>query len=201
MPTGFLWFIIFFLPYGLLHSWMASTSWKKRLADRWPAAYHRWYRLIYNFVSFVTLLPLVGLFAILPDAVLFNIASPWSYLLRSLQFAALVFAAVSILQTDIWSFLGIRQLLKPESGSDNGFPVTTGFYHLVRHPVYLFSLLFIWLSPSITWNILGFNIGATLYLIIGMVYEERKLLREFGVEYQRYQKQVPILIPFIKLNR
>jgi protein-S-isoprenylcysteine O-methyltransferase Ste14 len=64
--------------------------------------------------------------------------------------------------------------------------------------VYLFSLVFLWLAPTVTWNMLGFNIGASLYLIIGMYFEERKLLREFGVEYERYQKQVPILFPCIR---
>jgi len=44
----------------------------------------------------------------------------------------------------------------------------------------------------------GFNIGASVYHIIRMVFEERKLLRQLGVEYKRCQKRVPILFPCIK---
>jgi len=68
-------------------------------------------------------------------------------------------------------------------------------YRVVRHPLYTFSLLFIWLSPSVSQNSLTVYIGATLYTLIGAYFEERKLLREFGEAYAIYKNTTPMLIP------
>ena len=46
-----------------------------------------------------------------------------------------------------------------------------------------------------TVNLLLLNLGLTIYLVVGAIYEERKLVREFRDEYVRYQERVPMLIP------
>jgi protein-S-isoprenylcysteine O-methyltransferase Ste14 len=45
------------------------------------------------------------------------------------------------------------------------------------------------------------NTLLTLYVLIGTWLEERKLVLEFGEAYLRYQRQVPMLIPFAKIKR
>jgi protein-S-isoprenylcysteine O-methyltransferase Ste14 len=40
------------------------------------------------------------------------------------------------------------------------------------------------------------NLGVTLYIYLGSIHEERRLVREFGRAYQEYQRQVPRLLPF-----
>lgn len=70
-----------------------------------------------------------------------------------------------------------------------------GPYKLVRHPLYLFSLLMIWSSPDLSADRLLFNLLWTIWIIIGTLLEERDLVHEFGVEYQKYQKEIPMLIP------
>jgi protein-S-isoprenylcysteine O-methyltransferase Ste14 len=44
-------------------------------------------------------------------------------------------------------------------------------------------------------NSLTVYIGATIYILIGTYFEERKLLREFGEEYAKYRQNTPMLIP------
>jgi protein-S-isoprenylcysteine O-methyltransferase Ste14 len=73
--------------------------------------------------------------------------------------------------------------------------VTGGLYRWVRHPLYTAGLAFIWLTPIMTSNLLALNIGLTLYLVVGAIYEERKLVREFSTEYINYQQRTPMLIP------
>lgn len=99
---------------------------------------------------------------------------------------------VAVLQTDTLSFVGLRQLFEEEK---TGQLVTRGLYTVVRHPLYLFSILFLWLSPSLSVNSLVFNIGVTLYFIIGAYFEERKLLRDFGEAYVEYKRKTSFLIP------
>jgi protein-S-isoprenylcysteine O-methyltransferase Ste14 len=52
-----------------------------------------------------------------------------------------------------------------------------------------------------TWNILAFNLGATLYILAGIQFEERKLLKEFGQVYADYRRKTPMLLPGTKFRR
>jgi protein-S-isoprenylcysteine O-methyltransferase Ste14 len=71
----------------------------------------------------------------------------------------------------------------------------------VRHPLYFFSLLFIWLNPQMTLASLLFNLLATLYFWVGSIYEERRLTAEFGEAYKAYRREVPRLLPTRILSR
>lgn len=79
--------------------------------------------------------------------------------------------------------------------------VTNGVNRWVRHPLYTAGLVFIWLIPIMTSNLLALNLGLTVYLILGAIYEQRKLVREFGEQYIRYQERVPMLIPGLRWSR
>jgi protein-S-isoprenylcysteine O-methyltransferase Ste14 len=48
---------------------------------------------------------------------------------------------------------------------------------------------------------LAFMACAVAYLIVGLSLEERKLLKQFGPAYVRYQQQVPWLIPTRRPHR
>ena len=103
-----------------------------------------------------------------------------------------------VLQTGALRFLGLAQIT---GSADYGGPSKleiNGLYRYVRHPLYLFGLLILWLIPLMTWNILAFNLGATLYILVGIQFEERKLLKEFGQAYADYQRRVPMLIPWTR---
>ena len=103
--------------------------------------------------------------------------------------------SLAVLQTDVLSFVGLRQLIEGEEKSDL---VTSGLYRFVRHPLYTFSLLILWLSPSMTVNSFIVYAALTIYILIGTVFEERKLLREFGEEYANYKSITPMLIPGLR---
>ncbi len=90
-----------------------------------------------------------------------------------------------ILQTGLWSFLGLQQAFATPR-ADSGELVATGLYRWVRHPIYTAGLIFIWLTPVMTANLLALNLGPIIYLVLGALYEERKPVRVFGQEYVRY---------------
>jgi methanethiol S-methyltransferase len=48
----------------------------------------------------------------------------------------------------------------------------------------------------VTADRLLFNVLWTGWIWIGAILEERDLVREFGDVYQRYQKAVPMLVPW-----
>jgi protein-S-isoprenylcysteine O-methyltransferase Ste14 len=75
-----------------------------------------------------------------------------------------------------------------------------GLYRWVRHPLYTAGLLFLWLTPLMTTSILAFNLAMSAYIAIGSVFEERRLVTEFGPAYADYQRRVPRLIPGLRLT-
>jgi methanethiol S-methyltransferase len=108
------------------------------------------------------------------------------------QLLSALLLLIAFLQTDSLSFVGLRQLFEEEK---SGALVTRGLYRVVRHPLYTFSLLFIWLTSTVSRNSLTVYIGATLYIFAGIYFEERKLLSDFGESYAEYKRKTPMLIP------
>ena len=177
--------------WGVVHSILASHFAKEMFGFR------RLYRLLYNAFSVISFAPILYLLVILEDQPLYQISAPWSFVLRGGQVFSVLLLLVAVLQTDTLSFVGLRQLFEEEK---TGQLVTRGLYKVVRHPLYLFSLLFLWLSPSMSVNSLVFNIGVTAYFVVGAYFEERKLLRDFGETYAEYKRHTPFLIPGLKFG-
>lgn len=182
------------LIYGFVHSLLASLGVKARLKQVFGQGTDRWYRLAYNAFAVITLLPILALPLLLNDMVLYRIPPPWLYFTTAFQVLALIALGIGLLQTGIWSFLGFQQFLNIDQDQPPKM-LTGGLYNWVRHPLYTAGLILIWLIPVMTYNLLALNLGLTIYLILGAIYEERKLVREFGDEYISYQARVPMLIP------
>lgn len=195
------WFVVSFVFWAAVHSVTAASSTKAAFRKRFgDAAYAGFYRLLYNFFSLLSFFPILYLLWVqVPSLTLWSILMPWRILTMTIQFLALLGLAFSLLQTDVWSFLGLRQAIRYLRGAENppASPrlVTSGTYRWVRHPLYFFSLAVIWLNPAMTLASLLFNIVATLYFWIGSIYEERRLTAEFGDKYKAYRRNVPRLLP------
>ena len=195
-PNASPWLILLaFTIYSVVHSLLASQTAKDFASSFFGRSADRGYRLFFNIFGTLTLLPIMALPAILPDNPLYAIRSPWSYLAFTIQGIAVVLLIIALLQTDAMDFIGLQQLF---SNPDKNTPklVISGFYKWVRHPLYTAGLLFIWFTPTMTWNLMALYVSFTLYIVIGSVFEERKLVKEFGEEYVVYQARTPMLIPW-----
>jgi len=183
--------------WGFFHSFNASFGVKDFYRRVFGDGAMKVYRLLYNVFAAITFLPIPYLLIAVPSQTIYRVPAPWSYFMLAGQatFAALLFAA--LFQFGILYFIGLRQLVKDE---DKRELVTSGIYRFVRHPFYTFALLFIWLSPVVTVNLFIVYLALTIYIRVGIFFEERKLLREFGQEYAEYRAATPMLVPGLKLG-
>lgn len=185
-------FVFRFSLFVVVHSILALPSLKRRCAE-WNGHLRRFYRLYYNFVS----LALFGwvMAALRNSAVLYVVPGVWSLVLYFMQMVFLIILFACVRQTGVAEFLGIS---RPAS-DDLKTPklVANGWYRVVRHPMYLFSMLFLLSNPVINVRWLLLILISAVYFVVGALLEESRLLQEFGSEYQTYQRTVPFMLPRI----
>ena len=96
-----------------------------------------------------------------------------------------------------FELFGLRQVFARLAGRELSEPEfrTPFFYRYVRHPLYLGLLIGFWAAPVMTAGHLLFSIGCTGYILVGIWFEERDLIAQFGDRYRRYRNQVGMLLP------
>lgn len=177
-----------------LHSTLISTTVtdfaKKKLGGSF-----RFYRLFYNVVSLLTLIPLVYYSHMLREAPIFRWEGPL-WIVQVFLLAVSVYLFVAGGRHYSWArFWGISQIKAGSSVVDKNTFVVSGIHRIIRHPWYLGGILIVWAQELSTSTILV-NVVISVYFMIGAVLEERKLVIEFGEEYREYQRTVSMLFPW-----
>lgn len=180
-----------------LHSLLISAPVNDWLQRR-GAILRGTYRLIYSLFAGLTLLPLIWLQYSLPQEIVFS----WAGWLRIPQSLLLLYALFLLLGGqvvyDLNYLVGIRQWQSWRQGEEApSLPFTSrGVLSYVRHPWYSAGLPILWTIGPITDVNWPSRLILSMYLIIGALLEERKLLRDLGEPYRRYCEQVPMLFPW-----
>ena len=184
----------YFIVWAVLHSALASLTVKRWAAQLFGEAFHRWYRLLFVLISVATLAPMMGLLAVSPIRILYTVPMPWRAVMLAGQIAAGIALLIATWQAGIAHFLGVAQAMA-EHPQATGKLQVRGFFRYVRHPLYLFSALLLWLTPVMTYGVFVLNTLITLYFIVGSIHEERLLHHKFGADYEAYREQVPRFLP------
>jgi protein-S-isoprenylcysteine O-methyltransferase Ste14 len=76
--------------------------------------------------------------------------------------------------------------------------VTSGPYHLVRHPIYSGILVAgVGSSVALSWMWLTAVLLAGIYFIYSATVEERYLTKQFPDTYPAYKRSTKMLVPFV----
>jgi protein-S-isoprenylcysteine O-methyltransferase Ste14 len=186
--------------FGLQHSIMARKPVKKVLTKYLPRPIERSTFVLISGVLLVLLVsnwqPLGGLVWEIPGG------SALYYISYFLFFSGWIILFVSSFLINHFDLFGLRQTyleLVNKPYTDLNFKVIS-LYKYVRHPLYFGGILGLWATPRMTVTHLVFAIGLTSYFVVGTLFEERDLKREFGELYKAYQAKTPMLIPFTKFR-
>lgn len=181
------------LLFGVSHSVMARPAFKEKLTKFIPHAAERSTFVMVANVSFLILFwqwrPI--------NTVMWSSSSPISELLFGISMVGWVIVFWSTFLIDHFDLFGLRQVWLNFRGveySSRPF-VLRGLYRFVRHPLMLGFLIAFWFSPTMTLGHFLFASAMTVYILIGIYYEERDLAKMLGDDYLRYRGETSMIFP------
>ncbi len=181
------------LAFFLQHSVMTRSEFRRRLARVMREPYHP---AVYSASSGALLFAVILLWqdshwTLLTVHGLPRWALRGAYLAAAIGF---VWGAQALGKLDTFGLKAIVRHLRERQPREMPFTVR-GPYRWVRHPLYLFALVFFWSYPDLTADRLLFNVLWTAWVFVGTVLEERDLVDLFGQVYRDYQRDVPMILP------
>lgn len=182
--------------FAAQHSIMARRSFKRWWKHFVPEAVER---STYVLAATLALALVVWQWQPIPEPVVWDVgdgvAATAMWIVFGLGWAVVL---LSTLLIDHFHLFGLRQVFSRLSNAavpEAQFR-TPLFYRYVRHPLYLGFILTFWSVPTMTAGHLLFSAGSTGYILLGIWFEERDLVHQFGDTYRRYRKEVGMLLPW-----
>jgi len=188
-------YVLAWISFGLGHSFLAGGS-AKLFFTSFLGPY---YRLSYNLfaVLHIALVMSAGwyLFNESDGFVLENWARSAQSIVYAFGWGAFLYA---LLGYDLGLLAGTKQIrnhLRGQLGSEYEPLQTGGLHRFVRHPLYFGAFMILWGRVANDFDLVT-AAWASLYLVVGAYFEERRLLRQYGKDYADYRTRVPAFIPW-----
>ena len=156
----------------------------------------RFYRLLYNAIAVISLLPVLYVQFSTEKISLWQVSDYQAVIGKFICVFGVIFIATALQGYDLGEFSGTDF---QKNNKENKLK-TDGLLQYVRHPIYFGILLLVWglfISDASTRSLVG-AVAVTIYLFVGIYFEEKKMVLIFGKQYQTYQSQVAMLIPFLR---
>ncbi len=185
------------LLFGLQHSIMAREGFKKFITKAIPQAAER---SVYVLVTSLLMLFIFWLWQPIPVTLWSFESEAVSLFLYGMFALGWVILLISTFLINHFELFGLQQIytnLRKREMKNPKFQ-TPFLYKLVRHPMMIGLLIAIWVTPEMTLGHFLFSTLMSLYLIVGIQYEEKDLVKVFGEKYREYQRRVPAVIPFTR---
>jgi len=180
--------------FAVQHSVMARPGFKAIWTNIVPRPVER---STYVLISSLLLALLFWKWQAMPT-VIWDISSPVANSIVLVLFAlGWLIVLLSTFMINHFDLFGLRQVYLRMRGLDYT-PLSftqRAFYKFVRHPIMLGFVIAFWAAPRMTVGHLVFAIATTGYIVVGILLEERDLVKYHGSEYETYRARVPMLFP------
>lgn len=179
--------------FGFFHSLMARQKFKEWWTQFVPVEAER-STYVLQAAAFLSLL--MAFWQPMPAQV-WSVTDGWAMGFYAMFAVGLIMVLLSTFLIDHFELFGLRQIWSANKSAP--MPASTFrtpmLYKIVRHPMQLGVILVFFATPHMTTGHLFFAVSMTVYVLIGLFFEERSLVREFGDTYRDYQAHVPMLLP------
>lgn len=181
--------------FGLQHSVMARAGFKKWIESAVPPHVER-----STFVLASSLVLALAMWQWQPiEGMVWQFEGVLAqYVLWGLFAFGWVLIFVATFLTNHFDLFGLRQVylhLARKTYSHVEFK-TVFLYKWVRHPMMSGLLIAFWATPVMTLSHLLFSTVMSVYIFIGIHFEERGLLRVLGQDYAEWRVKTPMVLPF-----
>ena len=183
--------------FALQHTVMARRSFKEWVTQWIPKHLER---ATFVLLSGLAMLTLIICWQSLPGVVweINNGAGRLALIIGSLMGMAYVLATSFI--TGHFELFGVRQAYLNLIGKKYA-PLEfkrKWFYTYSRHPMMLGILFILWCTPDMTVTRLVLAALLTTYLFMGIQFEDKGLVAEFGEHYRQYKKEIGVFFTIKK---
>jgi protein-S-isoprenylcysteine O-methyltransferase Ste14 len=179
--------------FGVQHSVMARPAFKRRWTRIVPAHLER---STFVLIAAVLVAGIVRFWQPI-EGDLWNLSGAAARALAVLSLLGWLTVPLTSFLTDHFELFGLRQAFEYATGRAPAKPAfkERSLYKKVRHPMMLGFLVAFWAAPHMTVSHLLFALLMTAYILTGVYFEERDLVRVHGQSYRDYQARVPKLLP------
>lgn len=183
------------LLWGLQHSVMARQAFKARWTRIVPPHTER---ATYCLGSGIALM--IVMLAWVPiDGTVWSVGPTWArMLIVAAQAAAWLMLVAASFEIDHFDTFGLKQpfyAMKGKPPKEIDFQIKR-IYRVIRHPIQSGIFIGMWAAPTMSSSRFMFAALMTAYILVGLYFEERDLVRQFGDRYRRYRQEVPKLLPW-----
>ena len=181
--------------FGLQHSVMARSGFKRAWTRIVPRPIER---SVYVVAASLVLILLFLIWRPIPAVVWSVDNEAAAAILWALFGLGWLIVLVSTFLINHFELFGLAQAWSHARGAAEAAPPVLRmplFYRHVRHPLYSGFFLAFWATPQMSAGHLLLAIGVSVYMLIGIFYEERDLVSTFGDDYRAYRARTGMLAP------
>ena len=180
------WDVALFTAFAAHHSVFARDAVRLRVDRLFPGRE----RSVFVWVASLVLIIVCAAWRGVPGTA-WNVSGLGAWLLYATRIAGIVLTLGAAAILDIWELAGTRPPRHaPGEHGGNATFTRRGPYGWVRHPIYLGWFLVVFAVPAMTATQLVFAVASCVYLVIGMVFEERSLVAAAPRAYEEYKRDV-----------
>lgn len=185
--------------FAIQHSVMARPAFKKWITKYISPAIER---STYVLLSSLVLLLMYWQWQPM-TAIVWELENNWVLVLTGFFFLGWTIVFLSTFMISHFELFGLTQVFenfKDQQIRSPKFQVNY-FYKIVRHPIMLGFIIAFWATPTMTVGHLLFAAVTTAYILVAVKFlEEKDLKKLIGKDYEEYQKEVPMIVPFTKMK-